>query len=80
MTENYFTPHTEASAYSPSVHNGPLGELDAQITANVAAIAALASRIEALEAQVFRASPSESPSVSPSSSESPSVSPSPSPS
>ena len=72
------------SKFRASHMNAPLIELETEINADKTDVAALALRIEALEAQVFRMSPSasssESPSVSSSSSESPSVSPSPSPS
>jgi len=78
MTTNYHTPWTETTDFKPTHMNPPLAELDAQITIDVAAIAALAARCDALEAQVFNMSPSVSPSVSPSIS--PSVSPSISPS
>jgi hypothetical protein len=66
--------------YKTSNLNSPLSELDTQITINVAAITALQAKVEALEAEVFRMSPSVSPSPSPSASESPSESPSVSPS
>lgn len=77
MSSNYHTPYEDdVTEYKAAHMNVPLGELDVQITINVSAIASLVSKVEALEAQVFRMSPSVSPSVSPSSSESPSVSPS----
>ena len=38
MSSNYHTPWTESTDFKPSHMNVPLGELDAQITANVAAI------------------------------------------
>ena len=38
MSSNYHTPYSVATSYKASLHNVPLGELDAQITANVAAI------------------------------------------
>lgn len=89
MSSVYHTPYEDDVTQFKAEHmNVPLGELDAQIHTNTTAIAALVARCEALEAQVFRMSPSVSPSgspsisasvspsVSPSSSESPSVSPS----
>jgi len=38
MSSNYHTPYPEAMDYKTSLLNVPPGELDAQITANVAAI------------------------------------------
>jgi len=40
MSSNYHTPYPASMAYKTSLLNIPPGELDAQITANVAAIAA----------------------------------------
>ena len=54
MSTNYHTPFADGTTkYRAAHHNVPLGELDAQVTANVAAIAANLAKFGSMVAGKF---------------------------